>query len=87
MRGPASHGSVTTFLSDAEVEQFRVLAREHAGADLTPNEARAVAGQLLRALAIVRDVAVKGSSASASSVDGEGLSESANRAITTTLPT
>ena len=72
-------------LSDAEVEEFRVLAREHAGAELTASEARTAAGQLLRILSVVRDVAA-GSSASLSPVDGHPLPESANRAITTFPP-
>jgi len=70
-------------LTDAEVEEFRILAREHAGAELTTDEARTVTDQLLRSLAIVRDVAVRGSNASDSPVDEQPLPESENRAITT----
>lgn len=70
-------------LTDAEVEAFRVLAREHAGADLSVDDAHSFAGQLLRVLAIVRDAAARSSTASASSVDGEPLPESETRAITT----
>lgn len=74
-------------LTDAEVEEFRALAREHAGAELTVDEARSVSIQLLRVLAIVRDVALRGSSGSASSVDGGVLPDSGIRAITTIPPT
>lgn len=70
-------------LTDAEVEEFRALAREHAGADLTSSEAGTVATQLLRVLSIIREVANQGSSASASSVDEAPLTESTGRGITT----
>lgn len=73
-------------LTDAEVEEFRVLVRQHAGAELTVDEARSVSGQLLRILAIVREVALGSSSASASPVDPKALPESAIRAITTLPP-
>jgi len=69
-------------LTDAEVEEFRALAREHAGAELTVDEAQSVAAQILCVLAIVRNVAWRHSTDSVSSVDGEVLSESTNRAIT-----
>ena len=75
------------FLTDAEVEEFRALAREHTGAELTPEETRAVADQLLRLLSLVRDVAVRGSSDSSSSVDEQLLPESANPANTSHSPT
>jgi hypothetical protein len=74
-------------LTDVEVEEFRTLAREHAGAELTADEARTVVDQLLRVLSIVRDIALRGSSDSASSVDGRPLPESGIRAITTSSPT
>jgi hypothetical protein len=69
-------------LTDAEVEEFRALAREHAGAELTADEARAVTDQLLRVLSVVRDVAVRSSSHSFSSVDEQLLPESAIQANT-----
>jgi hypothetical protein len=56
-------------LTDAEVEEFRALVREHAGAELAGSEARALADQLLRALSIIRDVTLRGSSISDCSVD------------------
>ena len=73
-------------LTDTEIEEFRVLAREHAGAELTPDEAYSVAGQLLRILAIVRDAVVRSSNGSDSSVDGRPLPDSGIRAITTFPP-
>lgn len=74
-------------LTDSEVEEFRRLAREHAGAELTAAEATSVSAQLLRVLAIVRDVAVRGSNDSTSSVDDGPLPSPANRGITTFPPT
>lgn len=74
---------IGSLLTDAELEEFRVLAREHAGADLASDEAQSVAGQILRVLAIVCQVARRDSSASASSVDAGPLPESPRRAITT----
>ncbi|GEM_PF-3618358 len=65
-------------LTDAELEEFRGLAREHVGAELTVDEARSVSTQLLRVLTIVRDVGRRGSSASTSSVDGQALPDSGN---------
>ena len=63
-------------LTDAEVEEFRVLARQHAGAELTVDEGRVLSGQLLRALATVRDVALGEPRAPASPVDNLTLPES-----------
>ncbi len=73
MAGTSDDRSPRFLLTDMEVEEFRMLARDHAGADLTRDEAQSVAGQLVRLLAIVRAVATKSSSASASSVDSRGL--------------
>jgi hypothetical protein len=73
-------------LSDLELEEFRDLARKHAGATLTTDQARSATTQLLRILAIVRDVAVQSSSDSPSSVDGQALPDSPVRAITTYPP-
>jgi hypothetical protein len=64
-------------LSDVEVQEFRALVHQHANAELTVDEARSVSGQLLRVLAIVRDLA-SGSNDSASSVDEPVLPESAD---------
>jgi hypothetical protein len=83
MRVKAGHaGSMATLsdsppelLTDAEVEAFRALARENAGAALTAEEAQAVAGQLLRILATVRATA-RSSTVSASPVDEQALPES-----------
>ena len=83
MAGTPRDRELGSLLTDTEVEELRVLAREHAHAELTPDEAQSVAGQLLRILAIVRDVAVAGSTASASSVDEGILPDSENRVITT----
>ena len=65
-------------LTDIEVEEFRSLALNHAGAELTAGQAQSVAGQLLRILATVRDVAARRPNASVSSVDSEALPNSAN---------
>ena len=62
-------------LSDAEVEEFRRLARDHAGAELTANDARAVADQLIGVLSIVRDIVIRSSTDSTSSVDRHSLPE------------
>lgn len=73
-------------LTDTEVEELRSLARQHASAELTSEEAHTTAHQLLRILAIVRDVARRSSSASFSPVDGQALPDSGIRAITTLPP-
>lgn len=74
-------------LTDTEVEELRALAREHLGAELSFGEAQSAARQLLQVLATVRDVALRGSSASASSVDYEVLPDSEIGAISTLPPT
>jgi hypothetical protein len=74
-------------LSDSEVEEFRALARQHAGAELTPNEARTVVDQLLGVLSVVRVIALRSSTDSASSVDEHPLPEARIHAITTPSPT
>jgi hypothetical protein len=76
-----------SFLTDSEVEEFRVLAREHAGAELTFDEVRTVADQLLRVMRIVRDVANRGSTTSASYVDDQPLPTLSDRATITDSPT
>lgn len=68
--------AVGLLLTDTEVEEFRQLAREHAGAELTADEARSVSTQLLRVLAIIRDVALRSSNDSTSPVDSGALPES-----------
>lgn len=73
-------------LDSAELEEFRTLARRHAGAELTTDEARTVSSQLLRVLAIVRDVSSHGSNESVSPVDGRALPKSAKSGITTVPP-
>lgn len=55
-------------LNDTEVEEFLALARRY-GAELTADEARWVSTQLLRVLAVIRDVAIRSPSVSTSPVD------------------
>jgi len=78
--------AVGFLLTDAEVEEFCVLAREHAGAELTANEARAVVHQLLGVLSTIRAIALRGSTESASYVDARLLPKVAIHAITTPSP-
>ena len=66
-------------LTGGEVEEFRTLARLHASAELSFDEAQTAAHQLLRILAIVRDVALISSRASTSSVDKGVLPDSGIR--------
>jgi len=73
-------------LTDTEVEEFRQFAREHAGAELTADEARSVSAQLLRVLAIIRDVAQRGSNDSTSPVDAGALPKLPIQGITTVPP-
>ena len=86
MAAPTRSNAAGLLLTDSEVEKFRRLAREHAGAELTADEARSVSAQLLRVLAIIRDVTQRGSSDSTSSVDGVVLPKSAIHGITTAPP-
>lgn len=81
MAQPLTRRPAHLFLTDAEIEEFRVLAREHAGAELTADEARTVADQLLRVLTIVRSVALGCSSVFTWPVDKPLLPESGSSAI------
>jgi hypothetical protein len=74
-------------LSDAEVEEFRALVRQHTAAELTADEARAAVDQLLDVLSVIRTIALRGSTDSTSPVDGHPLPEAGIHAITTALPT
>jgi hypothetical protein len=87
MTAPPPPNAAGLLLTDAEVEEFRRLARDNAGAELTTDDARKVIAQLLGVLSIIRAIALRGSSDSTSPVDGRPLPESANRAITTASPT
>jgi hypothetical protein len=86
MAATSDHRPLQFLLTDSEVEEFRQLAREHAGAELTADEARSVSAQLLRVLAIIRDVAQRSSNDSASSVHAGVLPRSLIRGITTVPP-
>lgn len=56
-------------LTDGEVEEFRNLLHQHADVRLSFDDARALSGQLLRLLALIRDVAVTAVSAEDGTVD------------------
>ena len=74
---PTPH-SPRLYLSDADVEEFRALVTQHAGATLTADEARSVSAQLLRVFAIVRSVALSSSNDSTAPVDEPSLPSLAN---------
>lgn len=74
---------VHPILNDREVEEFRALAQQHADAVLMADEARAIAGQLLSVLLVVRDVTLTVSNDSDSYVDGGVLPMGPVRANTT----
>ena len=76
MAGATQDRSLGFLLTDSEVEEFRVLVHQHAGAELSAEEAQSVAGQIVRILAIVRETAGRGSNASAVPVDGGALPKS-----------
>ncbi len=76
MRLEPNTPSLHLILTETEVEEFRSLAHQHTGAVLTREQARTVETRLLRVLAIIRDVATRGSSHSASPVDIAPLPES-----------
>lgn len=80
MAADASEPSLAMLLTDAEIETFRLLAREHAGAELSVEDARFVTGQLLRTLGVVRQAQQGGSNDSDSSVDRPALPNSVVRA-------
>jgi hypothetical protein len=50
--------SAARSLPDGEVEEFRNLLDQHANVRLSFDDARVLASQLLRVLALIRDVAV-----------------------------
>jgi hypothetical protein len=83
----SGYNAAGLLLTDAEVEEFRALARQHADAELTADEARAVVDQLLGVLSVIRMIALRGSTDSTSSVDGRTLPEARIHAITTASPT
>lgn len=56
-------------LADGEVEEFRGLLDQHANVRLSFDDARVLSGQLLRVLALIRDVAVSAASAEDGAVD------------------
>lgn len=62
--------------SDAELDEFQSLAKQHAGVSLAREQASAVAYQLLRVLWVIRAVA-KSSSHSTTSVDEPDLAKNA----------
>ena len=56
-------------LADGEVEEFRNLLDQHANVRLSFDDARVLSGQLLRVLALIRDVAVSAVCAEDGAVD------------------
>jgi hypothetical protein len=56
-------------LADREVEEFRNLLDQHASVRLSFDDARVLSGQLLRVLALIRDVAVSAVGAEDGAVD------------------
>ncbi len=61
--------SAVCSLAEGEVEEFRLLLKQHAIVEVSFDDARVLAGQLLRVLALIRDVAVSTASAEDEAVD------------------
>lgn len=61
--------STVCSLAESEVEEFRLLLKQHANVEVSFDDARVLAGQLLRVLALIRDVAVSAVSAEDGAVD------------------
>ena len=69
MHGARPADSATRLFAEGEVEEFRLLLRQHANVELSFDDARILGGQLLRVLALIREVAVSAASAEDGSVD------------------
>lgn len=57
------------FLTDNEVDEFLVLLEKHTTLRLSPGDARALSAQLLRVLALIRDVAASAADSEKEAVD------------------
>jgi hypothetical protein len=61
--------SAARILADGEVEEFRLLMEQHGKVRLSFDDARVLACQLLRVLALIREVAVSAVGAGDTAVD------------------